>query len=274
MFKQIGISPEVEGQVIAAIASYGTRIIAALALLFAAIWLSNRIRDLVFAALHRAHIEETLVKFIGNVAKWVVLCFSGVSILGVVGIETASFAAVIAASGLAVGLAFQGTLSNMAAGLMLLIFRPFHVGQIINISGHTGVVAELGLFSTTLDTLDNRRIIIPNSSVFGQTIENVSFHAFRRVDVSVGVSYDADIDKTRAALGKVPGSVSLVVKEPPSAIVMTCLGASSVDWQVRAYAKTDDYLVVQEALLEACKRQLDLANITIPYPQLTVHVNK
>ena len=178
------------------------------------------------------------------------------------------------AAGLAVGLAFQGTLANFSSGVMLLVFRPFKVGDVVNAAGVTGKVYETGMFSTTLDTPDNRRIILPNGTVFGSTIENVTHHDTRRVDVTIGVDYAADLDDTRQVLTNSISNIPDTLNEPESQIVLSELGASSVDWTIRIWSNTEDYWGVRETVLESVKKSLDAAGIGIPYPQLDVHLDK
>lgn len=177
--------------------TYGTRVVGVFVLLFAAWIVSKWTRRLVVKALEKARFDLTLTRFFGNLSKWAILIMAALTALGVFGVETTSFAAVIAAGGLAVGLAFQGTLSNFASGVMLLVFRPFKVGDVVTVAGLLGIVQEIDLFNIKVDTPDNRRIILPNSSVFGSTIENITHHERRRADVPVGVEYRADIDNTR-----------------------------------------------------------------------------
>jgi small conductance mechanosensitive channel len=189
------------------------------------------------------------------------------------GIQTTSFAAVIGAAAFAIGLAFQGTLSNIASGVMLLIFRPFKVSDVINAAGVTGRVIEIGLFTTCFDTLDNRRIFVPNALIFGGTIENVTYHEKRRVDVSVGTDYGADLDEVRAVLERSIASVEGAVDDPEPQIYLLELGGSSIDWSVRVWCMTDDYWPVREATTRAVKIGLDAAGIGIPFPQMDVHVD-
>ena len=193
--------------------------------------------------------------------------------MGVFGIETTSFAAVIGAAGLAIGLAFQGTLSNFAAGMMLLIFRPFKVGDVVTVDGHTGKVAELELFTTELTTPDNRRLIVPNNKIFGSTIENITHHPIRRVDVPVGVDYTAGIDQVREILEQVPPRIPGVLEDPSYQIFLKELGASSVDWVVRVWCKTEDFWDVHQATIRSTKMALDAEGIGIPFPQLDVHLD-
>jgi small conductance mechanosensitive channel len=174
---------------------------------------------------------------------------------------------------LAIGLAFQGTLSNFAAGAMLLVFRPYKVGDVVNVTGFLGTVDEIELFTTTLDTFDNRRIIVPNSSIFGAVIENVTYHRQRRVDVDIGVSYVADIDHTRQVLFEAVRTVSDVLSKPEPAVVLAGLGNSSVDWCVRVWCPTEKYSDVKQALIRAVKIHLDEAGIVIPYPHMELFVH-
>jgi small conductance mechanosensitive channel len=186
----------------------------------------------------KAQIDETLTRFVGHLVRWLVILLAVLACLGVFGVQTTSFAAVIGAAGLAVGLAFQGTLSNFAAGVMLLVFRPFSVGDVVNAAGVLGKVQAIELFTVAIDTFDNRRIIIPNSSVFGSTIENVSYHPIRRADVDVGTDYTADIDQTRELLLAAAKSVEGGLEDPAPDVFLAGLGASSVDWSVTGFATT------------------------------------
>lgn len=194
--------------------------------------------------------------------------------LSVFGVETTSFAAVLGSAGIAIGLALQGTLGNFASGIMLLMFRPFQVGDVVTIGGVTGKVNEIELFTTTLDTFDNRRFIIPNGSVFGSTIENISFHPQRRADVDVGVSYSADIDRTREILSQVAQNIPGILYNPEPAVLLLDLGDSSVNWSVRVWAPADQFFDVKQATTRAVKLALDDAGIGIPFPQMDVHVTK
>jgi small conductance mechanosensitive channel len=187
--------------------------------------------------------------------------------------ETTSFAALIGAAGLAIGLAFQGTLSNFAAGAMLLIFRPYKVGDEVNVAGYTGTVREIELFTTAIDTPDYRRIIVPNSSIFGAVIENVTHHPVRRFSVGVGTAYSADIDETRRVLERAVRSVVQVAPTPAPAVVLLELGASSVNWNVQAWAKREAYGDAKQAVTRAVKIELDESGIGIPFPQLDLHLD-
>jgi len=251
---------------------YGARVLLALIILFIAWTIAGWMGSAVDSSLRRLKFDATLTKFLSRLARWLVLLLAGLMCLSYFGVETTSFAAVIGAAGLAIGLAFQGTLSNFAAGAMLLLFRPFRVGDAVNVAGQTGVVDEISVFTTTMDTFDNRRIIIPNSEVFGAVIENITFHHIRRVDVDVGVGYGADIDHTRQVLEEVTVNVPGTVSDRDPAVVLQGLGGSSVDWTVRVWAPTSDYSTVKQALLRETKVRLDAAGIEIPFPQMDLHV--
>lgn len=229
---------------------------------------------LVNKSLEKAKIDITLRLFFSKLARWAILLITGITVLSRFGVETTSFAAVIGAGGLAIGLAFQGTLSNFASGVMLLIFRPFKVGDVVNVSGVTGGVKEIELFTTAIDTPDNRRFIIPNSAVFGATIENITYHDTRRIDVAVGSAYDADVDHTRVVLKEAILGIDGILTDPEPAIYLTELGASSIDWSVRVWCNTPDYWNVREQVVRKIKVALDEAGIGIPFPQMDIHFDQ
>jgi small conductance mechanosensitive channel len=224
-------------------------------------------------SLQKSEFDATLTRFFGNMVRQIIMILALLACLGVFGVETTSFAALIGAGGLAVGLAFQGSLSNFAAGVMLLIFRPFKVDDVVTAAGITGKIVEIGLFSTQVNTPDNRRFILPNGAIFGSTIENITFHPVRRIDVAVGVDYSADIDRTREVLTAALDQVEGKLDDPAPAVVLTELGASSVDWVVRCWANTPDFFAVKESTTRAVKYALDQAGIGIPYPQMDVHLD-
>ena len=233
---------------------------------------SSWLGRLVSRGLERAKVEKTLSRFLGQVVRWTVLIIALVSCLGVFGIQMTSFAVMLGAAGLAVGLAFQGSLSNLAAGVMLLIFRPFKVDDLVVVNGELGKVKRIELFNTMMDTPDNRRIIMPNGNIFGATIENLTHNPTRRVDVAVGVEYSANVDQTREVLTAAAGAVPGRLDDPPPQVILLGLGDSSVDWQVRVWANTDDYWAVWDAATKTVKVALDEAGIGIPFPQVDVHM--
>lgn len=251
---------------------YGIPALKVVVIFFLAWIIAAWVRRLTSRGLERARMEPTVARFTGNLARWAILALALVAILGIFGIPTATFAAVIGAFGLALGLALQGTLGNGAAGFLLLVFRPFKVGDVVNAAGVSGKVVEIELFTTMIDTFDNRRFIVPNGSIFGQTIENISHHPTRRVDVAVGVEYDADLQKTRDALTEAVMGLEQKLDDPAPAVVLSELADSSVNWVVRVWVNADDFWPVKEQLTARIKNALDAAHIGIPFPQMDVHL--
>lgn len=247
-------------------------IVVAIVLIIVVLLIASWARKLTIKATSKARVEITLAKFFGNLVKWAIMIMGAVTILQTFGVEATSFAAVVAALGFAIGMAMSGTLGNVAAGVMLLIFRPYRVGDVINVNGITAKVDEIELFTTTFDTPDKRRIIMPNSEIFGNTIENVSHHPTRRVDVSVGTAYEADIDQARAALMEAARTVEGRLPEEEPVVYLGGLGDSSIDWSVRVWVNAADYWAVKERLTRDVKYALDKADIGIPYPQRDIHV--
>lgn len=254
--------------------TYGLRVIGVLVALFVAWTVAGWLRNKLQRSLEKRSFDATLTRFFANLARYAILVGTVLGCLGVFGIQTTSFAAVIGAAGLAVGLAFQGTLSNFAAGVMLLIFRPFKVGDMVNIAGITGVVQGIELFTTEMTSPDNRRFIVPNSAIFGSNIENVTHHATRRVDVPVGVDYAADIDQTREVLEAMVKEIPGGLEDPAPQIFLKELGASSVDWVVRVWCNTGDYWGVYQEIIRRTKQALDAAGLGIPFPQMDVHFDE
>jgi len=260
--KEMGLSPEIMDLVV----TYTTRVLGVIVILVLAFVVAGWASRTLVGRLNKVGFDTTLTKFLGSMSRWAIIIFAILGCLGIFGIETTSFAAVIGGASLAIGLAFQGSLSNVAAGAMLLLFRPYKVGDTITVGGRTGKVDTIDLFMTTLDTPDNRRIIVPNGQVFGTTIENVTFHDRRRVDIPVGVSYDADIDETRAVLAKAAERIELMLPDTEVVALLTGLGASSLDWQLRVWAPTASYHKVVDQGTRAVKLALDEAGIEIPFP--------
>lgn len=251
---------------------YTPRVVGALVLLVGAWILAGWISRLTYRSLKLAKIDETLSRFMTKFTWWSVLVLGVVACLACFKVETTSFAAAIGAVGFAIGLAFQGALGNFAAGIMLLIFRPYKVGDVIVVGGQTGTVDEIDLFSTTLDTPDNRRILIPNASIFGSTIENTSFHRARRVDILVGVGYAADIDRTYEVLMRAACAIPGIVETPVPEVVLVELANSSVNWSVRVWAQSAEFGLLKQRTIRAIKLALDQAAIEIPFPQMDINL--
>ncbi|MCA9529570.1 MAG: mechanosensitive ion channel [Myxococcales bacterium] len=253
---------------------WAPKVIAVLVALFVgwliAAWAGRKLRD----SLDKRHFDPTLGRFFANILKWLILVAVVLGCLGVFGIQTSTFAVVIGSAGLAVGLAFQGTLSNFAAGVMLLVFRPFKIGDYVKVAGTAGTCEEIELFTSTFRTPDNRKIVVPNTQIFGAIIENVSAYETRRVDIAVGADYSANLDETRRALESVASKVKGVLSDPAPQVFLNNLGDSSINWQVRIWCKSADYWDVWQAATKATKEALDGANIGIPFPQMDVHLDR
>jgi small conductance mechanosensitive channel len=222
-------------------------------------------------------VDETLGKFVEKLTFRMTVGFGILFVLSQFGIRSTSFAAVLAAAGFAIGLALQGTLSNFASGILLMVFRPFKVGDVVVAAGIHGRVHEIDLFNTVIDTADNRRIIVPNSSVSGNTIENVTYHQHRRIEVPVGIEYRADMDQTREALFLAVKSIDEFTYEDETKkpeVRLNGFGASTVDWAVQVWANTSDVGSVRDRLVYAIKTQLDAASIGIAFPQLDIHLDR
>jgi len=231
-------------------------------------------RRLVRTLLERMNTDVTLIPFLASVTYYVILAMVVVAVLGMVGIQTASLLAVLGAAGLAVGLALQGTLSNVASGVMLLVFRPFQVGDYIDAGGTAGSVAAIGLFTTILNTPDNVRIIIPNSSIFGGTIKNFAANDTRRNDMVVGVSYGDDLETAVKTIRSVLEEDVRVLADPAPVVAVAELGDSSVNIVVRPWCKKEDYWTLRFDLTRTLKERIEAAGCSIPFPQRDVHLFK
>lgn len=267
-----GISSTVES-VLAQLPEWGIKIVGVIALFIIGRWLASKLGRGVQRALDKRDFDKTLARFFGTLVRVLVLIVVILACLSIFGIETTSVAAVLGAAALAVGLALQGSLANFAAGVMLIVFRPFKVGDFIRAGGENGTVDTLGLFTTTMDTPDKRRIIVPNSAVFGNNIENFSHHETRRVEVAVGCDYSADLKATRAALEKAITLVPTRLEGGAHAVFLAGLGDSAVDWKVRVWTASADYWTCHEQTVEAVKNALDEVGIGIPFPQMDLHVD-
>ena len=252
--------------------TWGLRVLGALAFLLVGRIVARSVGRSVERALKRSHFDETLTPFIGNTVYTLVLLAVVIAAAGMVGIQAGSFIAIIGAAGLAVALAFQGTLSNFASGIMLLTFRPFQVGDFVDAGGTAGSVKEIGVFTTTLATPDNVKIILPNSQVSGAIIRNFSANETRRIDLVVGVGYDDDLNVARDTILKVIRADERVLEEPAPVVAVDNMGASSMDFVVRPWVKGADYWDAKWALTKALKEELEAAGCNIPYPQRDVHL--
>jgi small conductance mechanosensitive channel len=235
-------------------------------------WIARILTDLMEKGFHSAHFDPTLGKFISNVAYFALLIFVVVAALGRLGVPTASFVAAVGAAGLAVGLALQGSLSNFAAGVLLIIFKPFRVSDYVEIAGIGGTVQEIQIFNTVLNSPDNVRIIVPNAQVTGANIKNYTANDKRRLDMVIGISYGDNIAKARQVIADVINSDGRVMRDPAPTVAVLGLGDSSVNIAVRPWIKPDDYWACHFDLHEKIKGALEANGITIPFPQRDIHI--
>jgi small conductance mechanosensitive channel len=257
---------------VALVSNWGIQVIGAILLLIVGRWAAGFVGRGVRRSLEKAKVDAALVPFFSGMAHYIVLAVVVIAVLSLFGIETTSLVAVVGAAGLAVGLALQGTLSSFAAGVMLLLFRPFKIGDFVEIAGSAGSVFELGIFTTSLNTVDNVRITIPNSAVYGQVIKNYSTNENRRIDLVIGVSYGDELGKAKQIIQDVLAKDSRVLAEPASTVAVSELGDSSVDFVVRPWVKGDDYWPARFDLTRAIKEGLEAGGCSIPYPQRDLHV--
>ena len=253
-------------------ATYGIKIIAAIIIFVLGKWVSRMLSRTLGNALRRAKTDEMLVGFVVNLAYIGLLAFVILAALAQLGIQTTSFIAVLGAAGLAVGLALQGSLSNFAAGVMLIIFRPFKVGDFIEAAGTSGVVEQIMIFSTKLKSPDNKQLYVPNGSIISGTITNYSAKEQRRVDLVFGCSYGDDIKKAKALLEDILKSNPLVLADPAPVVGVLELGDNSVNFAVRPWVNTPDYWDAYFQITEAVKQRFDEAGLSIPFPQRDVHL--
>ena len=252
---------------------YGPNVIAAF-LIFLIGWTAAKVaRKVLRRALTGASFDPTLTVFLSRLMYMLLLTFVAIVTIQKLGVDTTSFAAVIAASGLAIGLALQGSLSNFASGVLLIALRPFKVGDYIEAGGTSGSVTAIAVFATELLTPDNRKVIVPNSAVASGTITNFSAKDTRRVDLVVGVGYDADLRKAKKVLEGILSEESRVLKDPAPVVAVNNLGESSVDFVVRPWVRSSDYWPVRFDLTERIKLRLDEEGISIPFPQRDVHLH-
>ena len=251
---------------------YGLKIIAAILIFIVGRWVARGLKRLAVRALKKANVDDTLVSFIGNLTYIALLAFVIIAAINQLGVQTTSFIAVLGAAGLAIGLALQGSLANFAAGVLMIIFRPFQAGDYVEGAGVAGVVEEIQIFTTKLKTPDNKAIIVPNAKMMGDNITNFSAKEERRVDMVIGVGYGDDLKKVRQVIEEVLANESRVLKEPEPTIGVLELGDNSVNFAVRPWVKTEDYWGAYFDLTETIKRRFDEEGISIPFPQRDVHL--
>ncbi len=251
---------------------YGLQLLAAIAIFIVGKMVAKWIRKLVTRVMKKAEIDQIIIGFTSNIAYIAVLAFVIVAALGQLGIQTTSFIAILGAAGLAVGLALQGSLANFAAGFLMIIFRPFKVGDFVEAAGVSGSVQSIQIFTTTLITPDNKTIIIPNGKIGNDNIINYSTQANRRVDLTVGVAYDADLKQVRSELEDIVSTDDRILDDPAHQIAVSELADNSVNFVVRLWVKSEDYWGVFFDTNESVKVRFDDAGIGIPFPPRVVHL--
>ena len=254
------------------ISLYGVKVLTALVVFIVGRWISKGVRKLITRMMNKADVDPIIVGFTSNIAYIALLMFVVIAALGQLGIQTTSFIAILGAAGLAIGLALQGSLSNFAAGFLMVIFRPFNVGDYIEGAGMEGTVEQIQIFTTTLVTLDNKTVIIPNAKLTGDNIINWTVKGTRRVDMVFGIGYGDDIDIARQVIEGVLAKDDRILKDPAIQISVAELGDSSVNFVVRPWVKCDDYWDVYMDTTENIKKAFDAGNVNIPFPQRDVHL--
>jgi small conductance mechanosensitive channel len=256
------------------VAQWGLKLLGALAVFLIGRIVAGWARRALRRALDRSELDATLVPFMTGLLYYALMAFVIIAALGMVGVQTTSVIAVLGAAGLAVGLALQGTLGNFASGVMLLVFRPFRVGDFIEAAGTAGAVQEINIFTTRLNTPDNVGIVIPNSAVWGTTIKNYAANDTRRIDLVAGISYDDDIAVAMRTLQAILDADQRVLKDPAPTIAVSELGDSSVNLVVRPWCRAADYWDLRFHLMRTMKEELERAGCSIPFPQRDVHVQE
>ena len=260
-------------EVMSVISVYGLQVVGAVAILIVGWLASGWASKATGKALGRIrNIDETLARFFQSTVRYLVLVVTVIMVLSQFGVEMASLLVVLSTAGLAVGLALQGTLSNVAAGVMLLLFRPFKIGNFVQVAGHSGTVKAITLFVTEMATPDNVHIVVPNAQVWGASVVNYSHHPTRRVDIVVGIDYEDDIDKAMTTINDLIAADERVHAEPASLVAVTDLGDNSVNFTVRMWCDAANYWPLKFDMTKKIKEGLDAAGVTIPFPQRTVHI--
>jgi small conductance mechanosensitive channel len=268
LFENIDIN-----QYLPAAIAWATNILLAIVILLIGLWIANSVSKMIVGLSKKSpHLDDTLFRFLSSLARYVILAFVFIAILNRFGVQTASIVALLGAAGLAVGLALQGALSNLAAGVMLLIFRPYKAGDYIDAGGCFGNVTEIDMFTTVLRTFDHQQIIIPNSKIWGEKIINHSHYEVRGVDMSFGVAYAENTDAARAVIDAVLAKHPHILETPAPFVEVSTLNDSSVDFVVRPFCKGEHYFSVLYSVPELIKKALDENDIEIPFPHRKVIV--
>ncbi|XOV83198.1 MAG: mechanosensitive ion channel family protein [bacterium] len=253
---------------------YGPRLLLAIIVLLVGLWIVKRVVNVVNKGLNASKTDPTLAKFLGSLTSIVLKALLFISVASMVGIETTSFIAILGAAGLAIGLALQGSLANFAGGVLILMFRPYKVGDFVDAQGVSGTVSAIQIFNTIIKTPDNKVIIVPNGSISNGIITNFSAEETRRVDFVFGIGYNDDIAKTKETLKAIFAADERVFADPEPFVVLSELADSSVNFTCRVWVNASDYWGVYFDTMEAVKLRFDAENISIPYPQQDVHLHQ
>ena len=245
---------------------YSPKLISAIIILIIGLWATSIITKLVKKIMKKREVEPTLVLFIGNLIFWALRILVLVTVITQLGIGTSSFVAILGAAGLAVGLALQGSLSNFAGGVLIILLKPFKVGDVIETQGLVGTVKEIKIFSTLLTLPENKLAIVPNAALSNDKIINFTVNGNLRVDLEIGVDYGSNFKQVKEVVFKILNNHPLILKEPAPSVFVKTLNNSSVDFAIRPWSKSEDYWTVRAEVLEACKLAFDEAGIEIPYP--------
>ena len=251
---------------------YAPKLALAIVTLIIGLWIISIVVKVLEKALITSKTDETLIPFLKSLTSWILKVLLFISVASMVGIATTSFVAVLGAAGLAIGLALQGSLANFAGGVLLLVFRPYKIGDLIESQGQLGIVKEIQIFNTILTTFQNKTIILPNSAVSSNAITNVTSNGTIRVDMEVGISYDSNIDDAKRVILETIAKNDKVLKDPACAIGVNALADSSVNLLVMPWSTAENYWDVYFGVREDIKKALDANNISIPFPQRDVHI--
>ncbi len=251
---------------------FGIRLIAAIAIFFIGRIVVHFVTKGIRKVMESQEVDKILQSFVSNLVYWALMIFVVIAAINQVGVQTTSLIAIMGAAGLAIGLAMQGSLANFAAGVLIVMFRPYRVGDFVEAAGIAGSVLQVGILTTVLKTGDNKQIIVPNAQIMGSIITNYSANDTRRVDLVIGIGYDDDIDKARDTLQALVDADDRILKDPSCLIAVSELADSSVNFVVRPWVKSVDYSAVNFALTEAIKKRFDKEGISFPYPQQDVHL--
>ncbi|EAQ31403.1 MULTISPECIES: mechanosensitive ion channel family protein [Idiomarina] len=253
---------------------YSIKVIVAIVILFAASIVTRILASIMRKGMQKRQVDNAVISFLTAIVKSLIFIAALMVALNQIGVETTSFIAILGAAGLAIGLALQGSLSNIASGVLLIMFRPIRSGEYVEAAGTAGTVEEINIFQTILKTPDRKVVYLPNSQVIGSAITNYNREPIRRIDLVIGVSYSANLQKTKKVLMEVLKNDERILQDPEPVVTVTALNSSSVDFNVRPWTKTEDHWPTRWDLLEKIKDRLDEEGIGIPFPQMDVHIKK